>query len=154
MRVGMPTAQVVQPVGFQQGGRDVGIARLLRNQLAAQRNDFRQVHVVEYGLPVADTLETGIQTAPHIHHHRIGVLPDEAAHGTVEKPPAHDAADLAQLRPVEAGVVVFQTVHQPLRNLVVQDRILPAALFRPVVERNEQCLGNNALEFMFLFHLL
>ena len=154
MRIGMPATQVVQPAGIQQGGRNVGVARLLRNQLAAQRDDFRQVHVVEYGLPVADTLETGVQTTAHIHHHRIGVLPYEAAHGTVEKPPAHDAADLAQLRPVETGVVVFQTVHQPLRNLVVQNRVLSAALFRPVIERNEQCLGDNALEFMSLFHLL
>ena len=45
------------------------------------------VHVVEYGLPVADTLETGVQTTAHIHHHRIGVLPYEAAHGTVENHP-------------------------------------------------------------------
>ena len=45
-------------------------------------------------------LEIKKQHKDEILFYRIGVLPYEAAHGTVEKPPAHDAADLAQLRPV------------------------------------------------------
>ena len=145
-------AQVVQPAGIQQGGRNVGVARLLREQLAAQRDDLRQVHVVEYGLPVADALETGVQPAAHVHDHRIGVPLDEAADGTVEIPPADDAADFAQLRSVEAGIVVLQTLHKTLRGLVVQDGMPAAAFFRSVIERDEQCLGDDALELMFPFH--
>ena len=97
----MPAAQVVHPVGFQQGRRNIGIARLFGYQLPAQRDDLRQVHVIKDRFSVSDTLETGIQSAAHIHDNRMGMRFDEPPHGTVEIPSAHHASHFAQLCPVE-----------------------------------------------------
>ena len=125
----MLPAQVVHPVGFQQGRRDIDIARLFGYQFPAQGDDLRQVKVVKDRFPVPDTLETGIQPTSHIDHNRTGMRFNKPPHGTVEIPSAHHASHFAQLCSIELGVIVFQTVRQPFRCLVIQDGIVPAAFF-------------------------
>ena len=84
--VGMFAAQVVHPADFQQGRREIDIARLFGYQLPAQGDDLRQVKVIKDRFPVPDTLETGIQPTSHIHDNRTGMHFDKPSHGTVEIP--------------------------------------------------------------------
>ena len=115
----MPAAQVVHPVGFQQGRRDIDIARLFGYQFPAQGDDLRQVKVVKDRFLVPDTLETGIQSTSHIDHDRMRMCFNKSAHSAVKIPSTHHASHFAQLCPVELGIIVFQTVRQPFRSLVI-----------------------------------
>ena len=87
----------------------------------------------EDAMHTADTLEAGIQPTAHVHDHRTGMCPDEPPHGTVEIPAAHHAALFAQPGPVELGIIIFQTVCQPFRSLIIQNGMGTTALFRPHV---------------------
>ncbi len=131
--VGMLAAQAVHPFGLQQGSRDIRVARLFGYQFAAQRDDFRKVHVIEDRFPVSDALVAGVQSAAYVYDYRPRMRVDEPPHGTVEIPAAHHAAHFAQPGPVELGIIIFQTVCQPFRSLIIQNGMGTTALFRPHV---------------------
>lgn len=111
--------EIVHPVGFQQGRSDIDITQLFRYQFPAQRNDFRQIHIIKDSLSVSDTLETGIQPTTHIHHDRIWMRFDKLLYGTVKIPSSHHTSHFTQFCSIKLGIIIFQIVRQLFRSLVI-----------------------------------
>ena len=78
---------------------------------------------------------------------------DELPHGVVEIPSSYHATDFTKLRFVELRIVAVEFFYETLGHIVADYGFFPAtALLCPHIERYEQRLGNDVVEFVLFCH--
>ena len=113
-----------------------------REEALSQRSHLGEIQIEPRHLPIVHSLEAGVQSTAHIHHHPIGMLFQERAYGAVKFADAQADVQLLEALPFQSGKVVGQ-LRDDFRRLGIVDQPIGTAAFGvPVGQRQQECLGD------------